>query len=93
MPTCENRKAATHALPRGPNPVEDRRMTLELPCDQDASYTATLKGVGTGKQRTGGTTQAFALCDNHSGLMEQIDKELIEEGWASALMGKRPTPL
>jgi hypothetical protein len=56
----------------------------------DAQNTSTLKGVGTGRQRTGGTSIAFALCDNHSEVFEQIDRELVEEGWAPSYMGKRP---
>jgi hypothetical protein len=90
MAQCENKKAAAHALPRGPNPVEDRRMTLDIQCDMDAQNTSTLKGVGSGKQRTGGVSASFPLCDNHSEVFEQIDRELVEEGWAPAYMGKRP---
>jgi len=68
-------------------------MTLDIQCDMDAQYSATLKGIGSGKARTGAAMQTFNLCDNHSGLFEQIDKELMEEGWASSMLGKRPTQL
>lgn len=66
-------------------------MTLEIQCTMDGEYTSTLLGLGTGKARTGAKTQMFSLCDNHSGLFEQIDKELVQEGWAPSYMGNRPT--
>jgi hypothetical protein len=90
MPACENKKAAAYALPRGPRPVEDRRMTLDIQCREDAGYTSTLKGVGTGKQRTGGPIANFNLCENHNELFQQIDMELGQEGWAPSYMGKKP---
>jgi len=90
MATCENQKAAAHAMPRGPPSVEDRRMTLEIRCDMDAQFTSTLKGVGSGTKRSGAATQSFALCDNHSEVFEQIDRELVEEGWAPFFIQKRP---
>jgi hypothetical protein len=93
MVACENQKAAAHALPRGPMPVEDRRMTLELQCREDATYTSTLKGVGAGKERKGAAIAAFELCENHNQLFQMVDKELVEEGWAPSYMGKKPVRL
>ena len=93
MATCQNQKAAAHALPRGPTPVEDRRMTLEFSCGQDATYTATLKGLGKGRQRDGAAIATFDLCENHSQLFKMVDDELVEEGWAPSYMGQKPTRL
>jgi hypothetical protein len=93
MVTCENQKAAHHALPRGPAPVEDRRITLELQCREPANYSSTLKGVGTGRERKGAAIATFSLCENHNQLFQAIDAELVEEGWAPSYMGKKPVPL
>ena len=65
-------------------------MTLELPCREDAKYTSTLKGLGTGKERKGGAIVTFNLCENHNQLFQMVDQELVEEGWAPSYMGKKP---
>jgi hypothetical protein len=91
MLVCENQKAAAHALPRGPMPVEDRRMTLEYQCRSEAEYSSTLKGVGVGKERKGATIATFNLCENHNQLFQAVDQELVEDGWAPSYMGKKPT--
>jgi hypothetical protein len=93
MLTCENQKAAGHALPRGPTPVEDRRMTLELQCREEATYASTLKGVGKGKERKGGVIATFNLCENHNQLFQMVDHELVEDGWAPSYMGMKPARL
>jgi hypothetical protein len=90
MAPCENKKAAAHAFPRGPTPVEDRRMTLELQCREDAKYTSTLKGVGKGRQREGAAIASFDLCENHNQLFQMVDRELVEDGWAPSYMGHQP---
>jgi hypothetical protein len=79
---CENRVAALYAFPRGPASIEDRRMTLDLPCRERADYTSSLLGVGQGKGRAGAVAKSFSLCENHAELFEQIDRELIQDGWA-----------
>jgi hypothetical protein len=93
MVSCENQKAASHAFPRGPAPVEDRRMTLEYQCREPANYSSTLKGVGKGKDRQGGAIATFALCENHNQLFQMVDAELVEDGWAPSYMGKKPVPI
>jgi hypothetical protein len=82
MVTCQNQVAAEHAFPDGPNPVSDRRMTLTIPCHDEAGYSSSLRGVGRGRQRDGATAKTFYLCENHATLYAQIDKELVEDGWA-----------
>jgi len=74
-------------------PVEDRRMTLEIQCLESASHTSSLQGVGTGKLRKGGVAAKFDLCENHNELFQQIDRELVQEGWAPSYMGKLPLRL
>lgn len=84
METCQNQLAARFALPEAPMPVRDRRITLQIQCTETAAYSSDLTSIGTGKARTGGTTQQFFLCENHSTLFRQIDRELHEDGWAPA---------
>jgi hypothetical protein len=93
MAVCENKRAANHAFPRGPPPVEDRRMTLELQCRETATHTSTLMGLGTGKKRTGGVVATFGLCENHNELFQMVDQELVEDGWTPSYMGKKPDRL
>jgi hypothetical protein len=81
MPTCQNQAAARHALPQAPMPVHDRRITLTIPCHEDATYDCALMGVGVGKARQGAVVQHFELCDNHTELFQQIDFELVQDGW------------
>ena len=81
---CENRAAAAYAFPRGPASIEDRRMTLDLACRERAEYNSTLLGVGTGRSRAGAQPKSFGLCENHAELLEQIDRELVQDGWARA---------
>jgi hypothetical protein len=90
MVMCENQKAAVHALPRGPAPVEDRRMTLEYQCRESGDYASAWKAVGAGKGRTGGAIVTFHLCENHNQLFQMVDRELVEDGWAPSYMGTRP---
>ena len=65
-------------------------MTLEYHCGDSGAYISTLLGVGTGKSRAGASVAAFPLCENHTQVVLQIDRELVEEGWASTYMGKNP---
>jgi len=62
-------------------------MTLEIPCRQLAEFNATLLSVGTGRDRRGAKPATFPLCENHSQLFEQIDQELVQDGWARAHTG------
>lgn len=68
-------------------------MTLDIQCDMDAEYASTLLGLGDGKQRKGAAARKFLLCYNHSELFRDIDRELVEEGWAPAHTEPRPTRL
>lgn len=63
-------------------------MTLSVPCHEAAEYSSKLKGVGRGRGRDGAAVVAFALCENHSRLYEQIDLELVQDAWAPAHSGK-----
>ncbi len=92
MATCENKVAATHAFPPNSMPIADRRMTLTIQCRDSAEYSSSLRGIGTGRQRTGADTRVFSLCENHRRLYEQIDLELVQEAWAPSHTGK-PVPL
>ncbi|HEV2317297.1 MAG TPA: hypothetical protein VGV89_06965 [Thermoplasmata archaeon] len=62
-------------------------MTLTIPCREQAEYTCQLLGIAGPKSRTGSKVVAFSLCQNHSGLYDQIDRELVEEGWPRAYIG------
>lgn len=84
MPTCQNQLAARHALPPAPMPVHDRRITLSIPCHDEATTDCDLMGVGVGKLRQGGQVRHFELCDNHTELFQQIDLELVQDGWTRA---------
>lgn len=89
---CQIQPASRHAFPRGPSAVEDRQMSLTMPCHESASFTAHLLGAGNGRTRKDAPTKDFTLCENHEDLFTQIDVELISEGWASA-RSSRSTPL
>jgi hypothetical protein len=65
-------------------------MTLQFDCPDDGEYWSALLGVGSDHRRTGSKATAFNLCQNHSQVFTQIDRELVEEGWVSAYMGKAP---
>ena len=65
-------------------------MTLEYHCAESAAYISTLLAVGSGKSRAGASIAAFPMCENHTQVVLQIDRELMEEGWASTYMGKSP---
>lgn len=88
MTTCENQAAARHAFPPNAMPVMDRRMTLNLQCHDVAEYTSSLRGVGRDRARVGGPVVAFGLCENHSRLYEQIDRELVQDAWAPSHTAK-----
>ncbi len=85
---CENTAARLHAFPDSAMPVRDRWMTLSIECRESAEYSHSLKGVGSAKDRRGGSVREFKLCDNHSHLYEQIDAELVQEAWAAAHTAK-----
>jgi hypothetical protein len=73
-------------------PVEDRRISLDTRCNETASFSARMLGTTGGRSRTGAAAKDFLLCENHSQLVAQVDRELKEEGWGSAIPAK-PTPL
>lgn len=67
-------------------------MTLGAPCRETATYSTKVLGTAGGPARTGAPLKEFVLCENHSQLVEQIDRELIDDGWTSAF-GERPHSL
>jgi hypothetical protein len=92
MSRCENVAAATHAFPRDSMPVADRRMSLTIQCRDPAEYSSDLRGIGAGRRRVGAEPRAFALCENHRRLYEQIDFELVQDAWSPSHTAK-PTAL
>ena len=92
MPVCQNTVAAEYAFPATAGPVMDRRMTLTLPCREEATSTSDLLSASNGRTRQGAAIKTFYLCENHASLYSQIDRELIEDGWAPA-EPRKPTQL
>lgn len=90
MSQCENRTAFHYAFPPNSSAVNGRSMTLEIQCREPAEYSTTVVGVGSGRARAGAEHGTFALCVNHSQLMEQMDREMVDEGWTKSLVA-RPT--
>ena len=88
MPQCQIQSAAAYAFARGSTPVEDRRMTLEMNCREPAVSSAQLLGAAGGRARKGASARGFTLCENHSELVAQIDRELVEDGWSTAFAEK-----
>ena len=92
MPQCQVQSVSLFAFPKGPASIEDRRMTLDTACRESATHSAKLLGIGAGRSRKGAAAKEFLLCENHSQLIAQIDGELMEDGWSTALV-ERPRPL
>jgi len=67
-------------------------MSLNTVCREDATYSAKLGGSSTGKARQGAPVKEFLLCENHSQLVSQVDADLKDDGWSSALV-ERPHTL
>ncbi|MCI4358799.1 MAG: hypothetical protein L3J99_07255 [Thermoplasmata archaeon] len=88
MSVCQNTVAAEYAFPPTAGPVMDRRMTLTLPCREEATSTSELSSASNGRTRKGAALKTFYLCENHASLYSQIDTELVEDGWAPAHSGK-----
>jgi len=88
MAICQNQLAARHAFPDGPMPVQDRRMTLTITCHEPAAWATPLTGVGNGRLRQGGAVKTFSLCENHAEVYQQIDRELVQDGWAPSINSK-----
>jgi len=63
-------------------------MTLEMECREPATYTAKMSSAAKGRSRVGSVVQDFLLCENHAQLVVQVDRELLEEGWATSLPEK-----
>ncbi|HEV2166694.1 MAG TPA: hypothetical protein VGS23_06965 [Thermoplasmata archaeon] len=84
MPICQNTSAAEYAFPPTAGPVMDRRMTLTLPCREEATSTSEFSSASNGRGRQGAGIKSFYLCENHASLYSQIDRELVEDGWAPA---------
>jgi hypothetical protein len=89
MVQCQIQTATRYAFPKGPASVEDRRMSLDSVCREGATYSVQLRSTSGGKTRQGAVPKEFLVCENHSQLVSQVDRELTEDGWASAL-GERP---
>ncbi|HXQ48540.1 MAG TPA: hypothetical protein VN842_01995 [Thermoplasmata archaeon] len=62
-------------------------MSLDTACRESAMFSAMLLGAAGGRARKG-PPREFFLCENHSQLVSQIDRELIEEGWTSVYAEK-----
>lgn len=92
MVTCQNRLAAQFAFPTTAAAVADRMVTLSIPCHEEAGATSELRSAAGGRARQGATAKTYYLCPNHSDLFVEIDRELIQDGWAPAHVGK-PVPL
>lgn len=88
MSACQIQAAARFGFPRGPTAVEDRRMSLDTNCREEASYSTKLFKATTDRARKGAPVQEFHLCENHSQLVAQVDRELFEEGWSSVFSEK-----
>ncbi|HEV8050187.1 MAG TPA: hypothetical protein VGP88_06295 [Thermoplasmata archaeon] len=89
MAQCQIEPASAYAFPRGPAPVEDRQMSLAGRCRESATYSANLRGAARARGANASTAREFVLCENHSQLVAQVDRELVEEGWSSVLV-ERP---
>jgi hypothetical protein len=92
MGQCQVQSVSLHAFPKGHASVQGRRMSLDSPCREGAVFSAKLLSATGGPSRKGATARVFLLCENHSQLVSQIDRELLEEGWSTAFVEKL-TPL
>ncbi|MCI4347494.1 MAG: hypothetical protein L3J97_02600 [Thermoplasmata archaeon] len=63
-------------------------MSLDTICREEATHAAKLGGLTTGHDRKGSPVREFLLCENHSQLMSQVDRELIEDGWTTVFSEK-----
>jgi hypothetical protein len=88
MLQCQIDSASRHALPPTAMPVQDRKMSLDTACREEATYSAKLGGLSKGHDRKGSPVREFVLCENHSQLMTQVDRELMEDGWGTAFAEK-----
>jgi hypothetical protein len=92
MVQCQIQSASRYAFPANATSVMDRKMTLDYACHENATYGAKLRATGTGKVRQDASARDFFFCENHSQLVSQVDSELKEDGWSSALV-ERPRAL
>jgi hypothetical protein len=88
MMLCQINSASLHALPPTAMPVQDRKMSLDTVCREEAVYSAKLGGLSKGHDRTGTPVREFLFCENHSQLITQVDVELMEDGWGTAFVEK-----
>lgn len=89
MGQCQNQTAGRFAFPnKGATPVDDRQMTLTIPCHEEATQRSSMAGLGSGKNRRGATVQTFVLCDNHAEVFQQIDTELVQDGWSPTFQAR-----
>ena len=63
-------------------------MSLDTSCREESSYATKLFKASATRARTGSAAQEFRLCENHSQLVAQVDRELIEEGWSTVFSEK-----
>lgn len=92
MVQCQIQAASRYSFPSGATSVQDRRMSLDFPCRESATYGAKLRGSADGKVRKDASAREFFFCENHSQLVSQVDRELTEDGWSAALV-ERPRAL
>jgi hypothetical protein len=63
-------------------------MSLDTNCREGATWSAKLLAASGGRGRKGAPPREFLLCENHSQLVAQVDRELMEEGWSTAFVEK-----
>jgi hypothetical protein len=88
MAHCQVQSVSPHSFPKGATSVEGRRMSLDTACREEAVFSAKLLSTAGGRARKGAAVKEFLLCENHSQLVSQIDRELIEEGWSTVFVEK-----
>jgi hypothetical protein len=88
MANCDIQRISPHAFPRNSSSVADRRMTLEFPCHEMASFSTRMLSASFGPSRRGAPVLPFVLCENHAQLVVQIDQELIDDGWTTGFAEK-----
>jgi hypothetical protein len=63
-------------------------MSLATNCPEPATYSNQLLGASAGPARKNAPVKEFLLCENHSQLVAQVDRELGEERWSTVFAEK-----
>jgi len=61
-------------------------MSLATKCRETAAYSAQMRGAAKSMGAAAAAAREFLLCENHSQLVSQVDRELVEEGWSGVLV-------